>query len=314
MDIKSFKFNKLFKEEDSRFLLFCGLKFSMIFLAISFLIYYFVWVILSINSLYFESNGFFSGSDMQEAFFYSATQAFYNFGPIILGFFVCLFFVGAYIGKILIRPFKLIGEYAELKIQGEKMDFSPDTFSDYKLLTRFSEFFFRYLDDAIKRKVLEPNTIPPSFSKIHKPVFERVFFFHFMLFVFMVIIVTSYFTSYMSGEIHEQVINLAVQFLENKSEGSVYFLTKQKEITDSFSIVIQSLIFFSYLGLSFHLYSKVSGAIFGFFTTMRSFMKGNTKARVHLLGYAQIRPYSRKFNKYLDYIERECSKNKNTVE
>ena len=42
-------------------------------------------------------------------------------------------------------------------------------------------------------------------------------------------------------------------------------------------------------------------------------MKGNYKARVHLIGYAQIRPHGRALNKYLDHVERECSKDKNTV-
>ena len=71
------------------------------------------------------------------------------------------------------------------------------------------------------------------------------------------------------------------------------------------------MIISSYLTLAFHLYGKVSGAVFAFFSTMRSFMKGNRKARVHLIGYAQIRPHGRSFNKYLDYIERLCENDEN---
>ncbi|MBC75544.1 MAG: hypothetical protein CME64_05955 [Halobacteriovoraceae bacterium] len=55
--------------------------------------------------------------------------------------------------------------------------------------------------------------------------------------------------------------------------------------------------------LSTHLYGKVNGAVFGFFSTMRAFMKGDHKARVHLLGYNHIRPFGRAFNQYLKWVE-----------
>jgi hypothetical protein len=69
-----------------------------------------------------------------------------------------------------------------------------------------------------------------------------------------------------------------------------------------------ALISFSYILLGLHLYSKVSGAAFGIFSTMRSFMKGNYSSRVHLVGFAHIREYTRKLNKYLDYIQNNFTK------
>jgi hypothetical protein len=70
------------------------------------------------------------------------------------------------------------------------------------------------------------------------------------------------------------------------------------------------LIAIFYIALGFHLYEKVSGAAFGIFSTMRSFMKGNRFSRVHLVGYAYIRDYTRKFNKYLDYMQNNFDKDK----
>ena len=65
--------------------------------------------------------------------------------------------------------------------------------------------------------------------------------------------------------------------------------------------------FLFYLGLSFHLYAKVSAPAFAIFATMRSFLKGNTKARVHLIGNYYARPETKKLNQYLDYIEKNVS-------
>jgi hypothetical protein len=43
---------------------------------------------------------------------------------------------------------------------------------------------------------------------------------------------------------------------------------------------------------------------------MRSFMKGNHSSRVHLVGYTHLREYTRKLNKYLDYIQNNFSKDR----
>ena len=79
---------------------------------------------------------------------------------------------------------------------------------------------------------------------------------------------------------------------------------------DDLVILSIVLVAFSYLALGFHLYDKVSGAAFGIFSTMRSFMKGNYFSRVHLVGYAYIRDYTRKLNKYLDHIQNNFDKQK----
>lgn len=312
--IKNFKINKLFAEEDSRFLLSCGIKFSSIYLVISLIMIYVLWVILSINSIYFEAKGFLPSAELKTAFFDNAIQVLYHYGPYILGFYFLLFFIGTYIGRMLLRPFKIIGQYTEKRTLGESLEFTPDAFSDYKLLTRFADFFFRYLDDCIKQKEIVPNTIPSGFRKLHKPVFERVFFFHFMLFVGIILIISCSSIFFVTTEIQSEIIDLALKLFKSDSNATNYFLEQQRYIFNSLGYFLFGLTTLSYLLLSFHLYSKVSGAIFGFFTTMRSFMKGNQKARIHLLGYSHVRPHSRQFNKYLDLVVRECSpNNKNKV-
>jgi hypothetical protein len=311
--LNKLKLNKLFKDDDSRFLLSCGVKFSAIYLFISLFMYYIVWLVLSLNNFYFESKGFLSVSGMKSAFFDNALQVVYNYADLILVFFFVLFFIGNYIGKMLLRPFEMIGVYANDKLEGSKTDFIPDTFSDYKLMTRFAEFFFRYLDSSLSKKQLEPNTIPLTYTRIHAPVFERVFFFHFSLFIGIISIIACSSIFYLGAEIHTELIDLSVKHFSGDTQKIGAFLSKQEFIFESIVYVSFACIVLGYSLLSLHLYSKVSGAIYGYFTTMRAFMKGNTKARIHLLGYTHVRPHSRHFNKYLDFVERECSSNKKSV-
>ncbi|MFT6630531.1 MAG: hypothetical protein ACJAS4_000469 [Bacteriovoracaceae bacterium] len=317
--IKKFKFSKLFKDEDSRFLLTCGVKLSGIYLVAAAFIYYAMWLILSLNSVYFESKNIGFTEELREAFLQNSLGFLYQQFPNIILFFVVLFFGGMYIGKVLLRPFEIIAHYCDSKVEDKNITYNPDIFSDYKLLTRFSEFFFRYIDERMKKKSLKPNTIAPHFSKIHSPPFERVFFFHFMVLVFMLAGFTATFIVFISTEVRSNLIDLSLKMVSIKDPTVGYFMENQSYIYDSVASVAVLIITVSYFVLSFHLYGKISGAIFAFFSTMRAFMKGNFKARVHLIGYGHIRPHGRSFNKYLDHIERECSidhndKNNNTEE
>lgn len=304
---------KLFQAEDSRFLLATGLKFVGIFSIVSFFVYYLVWVVASMNSVYFEANGLGTSLELREALTQSLLSVVVDKLPFAAIILVAIFFAGVYFGKILMRPFEIIGAYSAKSADGEAAEYNPDLFSDYKLLTRFSEFFFRYIDECKSEKRLKDATIPPTFTRIHGPTFERVFFFHFLLLILIFTILTVFAMVYITAELRSQlfVILLNTSGKMSSEKASLYFLENQGFIFESIIWVAVVLMICSYLTLAFHLYGKVAGAIFAFFSTMRSFMKGNRRARVHLIGYAQIRPHGRAFNKYLDYIERICENNQN---
>lgn len=299
-------FKNLFKSEDSKFLLACGFKFSGIYLALAIFVYYSMWIIVSLNSIYFEAGISKYNLEMRESFFLSVFSFVISYLPEIMLFYVFLFFSGIYIGKVLLRPFQIIGYYCQARTLGKAVDYNPDYFTDYKLLSRFSEYFFVYLEQCLKDKNIRPNQIPSQFSKIHAPNFERVFFFHFLLIILILAMICGFFIGYLALDIHDQIIKISLQTFSNIDSNIVYFLESQKSVYSKVVMASSLILFLSYLLLSFHLYGKISGAIFGFFATMRAYMKGNIKARVHLIGYAHIRPYSRYMNKFLDHVERQC--------
>lgn len=299
------KFKRPFREDHTRFAFYTGFKVSVTALLISIFVSYVLWIMLSMNNVFFEANGYMGIDTLRQAYFDYILSTLAKNLYAYLFFFVGLFIFGIYIGKILLRPFVIIGSYSMGKVEGKNVEYDSDLFSDFRLLTRFSEFFFHYLDEGQKQKKLVKNSIPPQFSKIHGPVLDRVFVFHFAVYLSILSCIVSVGVSELILGIYENMINLGISVIKQHNHSVTYFFKHQSYIFDSvhyFSIILTILVY-GIQGIS--LYSSVSGAAFGIFSTMRSFMKGNFFARVHLVGYKHIRPYTRMLNKYLDYLQRE---------
>lgn len=300
------KMRKVFKTEDHRFMLFVGLKVTGISFGITVVIYWFIFQILRLNFAFFRAHGFPEFEEGSPFFDHVIQEAIENL-PIIFAFHIFLFFIGVYVGWIILRPFRTIGEYSESVLENQNAIYRVEEFSTYTLLTRFSEFFFEYLRESRKRNQLLSHSIPPQYSKIHKPVLDKIFMLHFGILLIIIGISSSVFIIENSGSIFESMAELASKTLADQRSVSRFF-SEQMFILDDIVILTIALISFCYILLGFHLYAKVSGAAFGIFSTMRAFMKGNYSSRVHLVGFAYVRDYTRKLNKYLDYIENNLTK------
>ena len=287
-------------------MLFTGLKVTGISFGITLFVYWFCFEILRLNFAFFKAHGFPEFSEGSTFYDIVIMEAVENL-PVLFVFHIILFFIGVYVGWIVLRPFRMIGEYSESVLANPNAIYKVEEFSTYNLLTRFSEFFFEFLRESRKRNAIISNSIPPQFSRIHKPVFDKIFMLHFGILLVIISISSGVFIIESSSTAYESMIELATRTLPNQ-KGVSRFFREQMFILDDLVILTICLIAFSYISLGFHLYSKVSGAAFGIFSTMRSFMKGNYSSRVHLVGFAYVREYTRKLNKYLDYIENNLSK------
>lgn len=297
---------KIFKSEEHRFILSVGLKVTAISLGITIAVYWFIYEILRLNFAFFKAHGFPEFSEKNTFYALVMREALENL-PIIFSFHVFLFFIGAYVGWIILRPFRTIGEYAEKVLDNPNAVYQVEEFSTYHLLTRFSEFFFEFLRESRKKNQIISTSIPPQYSKIHKPVLDEIFMLHFGLLLIIISISSCVFIIENSSTIFESLVELATKTLKNQKSVSQFF-GEQMFVLDDIVAMTIFLISLCYILLGFHLYSKVSGAAFGIFSTMRSFMKGNHSSRVHLVGFAYVRDYTRKLNKYLDYIENNFTK------
>ena len=300
--------NRVFKSDDTKFVVLTGIKVSSISLLINFIIYTCLFEVMRLNYVFFRSQGFPDFQDDQVFFNYITSEALENL-PVLFLFHIFLFFIGTYVGWLILRPFRMIGDYCEEIIENPEAIYMVDEFSTYKLLTRFSEFFFEFLRDSREKKQLPTNTVPPQFSKIHQPVTDRVFMLHFGLLLVIVAISSSVFIIENGSAVFHSMIELASKTLTSSKDAN-RFLNAQDFVMDDLISLTIFLITTLYLGLGMHLYGKVSGAAFGIFSTMRSFMKGDHFSRVHLVGYAHIRDNTRKLNKYLDFAQNNFEKRK----
>ena len=300
--------NRVFKSDDTKFVVLTGIKVSSISLLINFIIYTCLFEVMRLNYVFFRSQGFPDFQDDQVFFNYITSEALENL-PVLFLFHIFLFFIGTYVGWLILRPFRMIGDYCEEIIENPEAIYMVDEFSTYKLLTRFSEFFFEFLRDSREKKQLPKNTVPPQFSKIHQPVTDRVFMLHFGLLLVIVAISSSVFIIENGSAVFHSMIELASKTLTSSKDAN-RFLNAQDFVMDDLISLTIFLITTLYLALGMHLYGKVSGAAFGIFSTMRSFMKGDHFSRVHLVGYAHIRDNTRKLNKYLDFAQNNFEKRK----
>jgi len=292
---------RLFKADETRFYIGVGLKVVGLSLLIQFFIYYFIYQILKIYHSFFLSQGF---PEIEDTPFYDflLPEAMEGIGVMLLSHFF-LFFLGVYIGWLILRPFRELAYYCEHAIENKNLEYHTDDFSTYKLLTRYSEFFVEYLRECRRKEKLQTQTIPPQYQKVHHPTIDKLFIFHLAFLIIIISLTNAAFIIEISTSAYESLINLALDNLKRNHEVTKFF-SYQSFVMSEITNLTVVLTVVSYLTLAIHLYKKISGAGFAIFSTMRSFMKGNYSARVHMLGFPYIRNYSRLINKYLDFMQK----------
>jgi hypothetical protein len=308
------KFFKDFKDhimkylEDDEFIFKTGvgLKFVGISLFCSFSVVLFTYLLVRIDLILFLANGFPGAIEFQRAFYD------YTYSSLLDGmlwFMLAIIFIfglGYYLSGIMIRPFKAIGRYCEDSINNKDNYYTPDFFSDLKLLTSFSVFFFSKVNEAKIKGKLEIIQTPAHFSGIHKPIFEKNFFFNYLFIIAIFALMSSVGIIILNIEIRDQIYELSRKFLSNKKEIQ-FFLDEQFIIADIAVYFFVALHLGLYFLLGVHLYSKVATPAFAVFATMRSFLKGNHHNRVHLLGFYHLRNDCRKINRYLDHVQKNLT-------
>lgn len=251
--------------------------------------------------------GFTSDTQLESIFFDYSLNSLWESLPLMILIFSLHIFLGLYLAKIFLRPFKAIGSYCHDIVEGRNSTYDPDFYSDLKLLTQFSEYFFNITQNALAHKEIKSMDIPKKFTGIHKPVFEKNFYFQFFSFIMMSSVIFSFLAFKIMTGIYEDVMAFAHKTL-NFSPAVTNYLGQQGVLLEGLFWVVLIAHVLLNLITSVYFYSKVSSPAFGVFATMRSFLKGNSKARVHLVGFYYVRNQCRKLNKYLDFVERNCLK------
>ncbi len=303
------KLKELYSDEEFMFKVYTGLKFVFISTFFLMLVLAFTFVMVKIDLNYFTSKGFPGALEFEDAFYSFVYVSLNSRWPLVVFPLAAIFATGYYVAIIMMRPFKVIARFCEERLTEQSMQYSADLFSDLKLLTSFTAFFFARVDEAKARGKFQKVEIPEGFTKIHKPVFEKTFFINYFFLIVVFSLVASIGILYLNFEIHDQILILAKQILKSGSNKEIsLFLNDQFEVT---KVVTEYLLLFHvliYCMFGIHLYGMVATPAFAVFATMRSFLKGNTHNRIHLVGYSYLRNYCRTINKYLDFVQKTIVK------
>lgn len=276
---------------------------SSLFAMIGFTLTY---LLLRLDIIFFESHGYALKAISSDVYIDYVFQNLWDVFPFIVFVFILIFCCGYYIANVMMRPFKMIGKHCEERMKNETRFYQVDFFSDLKLLTSFSTFFFSKIDEARVKGKLDKVEIPPDFTNIHKPIYEKNFFLSYLLLVTMFGLLASLGILLLNNEISEQVTVISSKLVRENAQVK-YFLTKQADIESLaiYSLLILHMIVNFLFGL--HLYQKIASPAFAVFATLRSFLKGNYHNRIHLIGFYYLRNDCRKINKYLDLIQKDLT-------
>lgn len=261
---------------------------------------------ITINILFFEANGFPRLDVMREAFYDYVYGQVTTYLRYIGAFLLVYFFLGIYIAELTMRPFRLMAKYCQQKMEGKDATYDPGFYSDLQLLTNFSEYFFNIASSAETNKKLVPMAIPDRYKAIHRPLFERSFYIHYSAFILISSLITATALFFISAEIYDSVISLAVGYLKQRNLSEVFFTGQAELYLAAITIVLMVHLFLSFL-LTFRIHTLVATPAFGIFSTLRSFIKGQYHSRIHLIGSYFLRPECRVINQYLDYLEEHFS-------
>jgi hypothetical protein len=299
-------FSKFLDNEEEMFKIGMGIKFLGVSILCMISVLLFTYLLVRIDLIFFITQGFPGALEFKDAFIDFIYSAILDEAIWFVLYAVFIFGLGYYLSGIVIRPFKKIGQYCEDKKNEKEHLYAPDYSSDLKLLTSFSVLFFKKVDEGFAQGRLAKVEIPASFSGIHSPVFERNYFFNYLFIIAIFALLSSYGIIVINSEFRDQVFILSKKFLANNGQVT-YFLDQQFIIANTgvYFFVFLHLVLYCLLGV--YLYSKVASPAFAIFATMRSFLKGNYHNRVHLIGYSYLRNDCRKFNKYLDHIQKNLT-------
>lgn len=305
---------RIFRSDESRFLLSTALKIWAISAVVELIVGHILFLSVRLNYFFFRAHEHRGIDELGEAYFQHVLKDIIDALPVMLVFHVVIFFMGLYVGHMMLRPFKNIGEYCRLAIDDPNVPYRVETFSAYRLLARFSELFFDHLRRARHSGVLEKHEIPPQFLGFHKPALDGQFLFHFCFFLLMIMIISVAAIMAFAVSVRDNTTQLALKMLKADPKVLSTFFQEQNFLIEELWVLTGILVVGLHLLLGLHLYGQVSGAAFAIFATMRSFLKGSWQNRVHLVGYSYLRESTRSLNKYLEWVQKNLTSDKLKVE
>ncbi len=298
------RLTQLWRDDQVQFRLDIAFKVMMLPCLTAMSAFVFFWSFLRMDLYFFEAYRASNLENFQEIYYDYVLSTVVGYLPVIFLFILGCLVLGLYISNMVLRPFRTISLYCEDTVEGKETSYDREFFSELRLLTQFSDFFFSTMQRITKNGKLEPVEVPEKYTRIHKPVFEKSFFIQFFMLVLITSIATGTAIFLITIGIHGQIISFAEKTIQ-LTPGIKFFLEQQENTLMEIMFGVLAVHLFLHIAFCFHLYNKVAAPAFGIFATFRSFLKGNYSSRIHLIGYYYLRPECRKINRYLTWLQKK---------
>ena len=228
LNLSKFKTSILSAVQDDQvlFRLSIAMKFLILPVITLIIAFGFFYSFLRMDLYFFEAHKVSSITNFQETYYDYILSAVAGEAHVVVLLLAGTLLLGLYMANMVLRPFRTLGSYCEDVVEGRKASYDQEFFSELRLLTRFSDYFFGVIAVMTKNGKLGQVDVPEKFTRIHQPVFEKAFFLQFSLFILMTSIATGTAVFKVTVDIHGQILSLADKTVA-LTPAIKYFLEKQ---------------------------------------------------------------------------------------
>jgi hypothetical protein len=291
----------LFKSNESKFCLSSALFISLIPIVAFAIIFYVLWIFMSMTLSFFEANGYPQIAELQTAYFEFLTQDLFNVIPYVFIFIIALFFVGYYVAKLFLRPFSEVDRFIKDLESNSDSIFKSRFLFGLNPMTHFSHVFFRFVYDAKKLGKFEPIKLDDKINNVKEPQFDKILYSYCFVFTLVFTSLTSLIILMITNDIHDNMIQLAIRSLPTQKMAVTNFLSGQDAILISAQVICIIILLFLYNAFIYTRFKKVNGPAYAFFRSMRSFVQG-TLSEVVLRNDDPVHKEAESFNQFIKKI------------
>ena len=166
-------------------------------------------------------------------------------------------------------------------------------------------FFFRRIKQFRVEGEIADTSIPEQFVKVDRPVFDYVFYFQYLLFLFIITMITAIGLWVAADHIYVSITNLALASLNADKSSLMIFLNSMRFVVQSIMVISISLIVFLYFLICNNISTQLNGVTFAFFRIMKQVMSGDLSNRIKLRYADPGHLFADKINFLIDTVAAE---------
>lgn len=313
--IKLGSWSKLFQSEYSLLQLKNGVVFLFVYLFSLVMVFYHLWILVDLVSYYVFT---LTPLRHQAALEVTFRESFYDYlignslDAMVLVMVACIlvFFLGIFLTRVLIRPFEqLAGCCLErLQLKGNDQSLMPSEMIRLGgALGVMSDIFFTHHVLCPTKSTSTAITLPSSMSKIDGPRTNYILLSRLLLPLLLMVMISSAAILILNQQLSDHLLAFVLKYASINNQSSLRLLQYQSQLLYSMSLPLVLLSIILNCLLAQYLCAQVSHVGFALFSTLRSFLKGNLGARMHVIGHQVFREHTRSVNRYLDALALQLS-------